>query len=211
MKEPFERLKELRQKNGYRTAGDAARAYGWNELTYRSHENGTRGIKPAIAERYARAFRTSAEYILFGKSAPRYNAQTESNTFSSLQDAASQSPVYGCPTSGKARIAIIRDKVISYRAQSDATIGPNGFYIRVVDDSMEPKFEAGAYLAVNPDIPPAKGDPCAIETINNEVIVRQFISRNERELVCKQLTPPKTLRFNEKEIVRVSKIVRQEF
>lgn len=65
--EPHERLAIARRKAGYGTATDAARAFGWNENTYRSHENGERGLKRSVAERYARAFRTSAAYILFAE------------------------------------------------------------------------------------------------------------------------------------------------
>ena len=65
-KEPGDRLRELRIKKGYATASDAARAYGWNENTYKSHENGERGIKLPVARKYATAFGSSAAYILVG-------------------------------------------------------------------------------------------------------------------------------------------------
>lgn len=65
--DPFERLQEARAKAGYDSPTDAAKAYGWRQSTYISHENGTRGLKPAVADRYARAFRVPAEWILFGK------------------------------------------------------------------------------------------------------------------------------------------------
>lgn len=61
---PAERLKQARLSRGYATAADAARAYGWSIVTYTSHENGTRGIRPDAAERYARAFGLSAAEIL---------------------------------------------------------------------------------------------------------------------------------------------------
>jgi len=60
---PGERLIELREKR-FRTAREAARAYGWNEVTYRSHENGTRNIPYEVAKRYASAFGSTPQYIL---------------------------------------------------------------------------------------------------------------------------------------------------
>lgn len=66
MKEPSDRLRELRMKKGYNTAADAARAFGWNDNTYKSHENGERGIKLAVARKYAAAFGSTASYILTG-------------------------------------------------------------------------------------------------------------------------------------------------
>jgi hypothetical protein len=67
MKEPFERLQEARKKAGFDSAPDAARAFGWIESTYFSHENGARGLRPPTAEKYAKALRTTPEWLLYGK------------------------------------------------------------------------------------------------------------------------------------------------
>lgn len=75
MSEPFERLRQARAKAGYRGPTDAAEAFGWNDVTYTSHENGARGIRPAIAERYAKAFRVLPEWILYGKELTPKKAQ----------------------------------------------------------------------------------------------------------------------------------------
>lgn len=66
MKEASDRLRQLRIKRGFSTAADAAKAFGWNEHTYKSHENGIRGIKLEAARKYASALGTSAAYILTG-------------------------------------------------------------------------------------------------------------------------------------------------
>jgi hypothetical protein len=63
-KPPAERLKELREKRGFETAKAAADAYGWNEVTYRSHESGMRNIPVHAARKYAVAFNSSPAYIL---------------------------------------------------------------------------------------------------------------------------------------------------
>lgn len=65
---PAERLKELRIKRGFSTAREAARAFGWVEVTYRSHENGTREMPYPVAKRYAAAFGSTPQFIL-GESA----------------------------------------------------------------------------------------------------------------------------------------------
>jgi SOS-response transcriptional repressor LexA len=67
MMEPNDRLQKARREAGFETAVDAARAYGWGQSTYISHENGTRGLKPAKAEQYARAFKVQPEWLLYGK------------------------------------------------------------------------------------------------------------------------------------------------
>jgi DNA-binding XRE family transcriptional regulator len=69
------RLKELRTKRGFETAADAARAHGWPVTTYQAHENGSRGLKLDIARRYAKAFGSTAAYILTGSKAGHGAAQ----------------------------------------------------------------------------------------------------------------------------------------
>ena len=65
--EIHDRLRRARNDAGYVTAKDAADAFGWNEVTYRSHEAGDRGIRKSVAERYARAFRVSFEWLYLGR------------------------------------------------------------------------------------------------------------------------------------------------
>lgn len=65
--EPNERLRLARERAGYQSPLDAARAFGWNENTYKSHEGGIRGIRPIAAKRYAKAFRVSTAWILTGE------------------------------------------------------------------------------------------------------------------------------------------------
>lgn len=67
MEEPCDRLEKARRNAGFEQAVEAARAFGWQESTYVSHENGTRGIRPEVAERYARAFRVRPEWLLYGR------------------------------------------------------------------------------------------------------------------------------------------------
>lgn len=61
---PADRLRKLRIARGYATAKEAADAFGWNEVTYRSHENGTRNIPVSSARKYGAALGKSAAHIL---------------------------------------------------------------------------------------------------------------------------------------------------
>lgn len=67
METPAERLKAVREKAGYNTAKDAALAMGASVATYIQHENGTRGFPKDRAQRYARFFRTTPEWLLYGR------------------------------------------------------------------------------------------------------------------------------------------------
>lgn len=58
-----DRLKEVREKR-FETAKAAADAFGWNEVTYRSHESGGRNFPLSTARKYAQAFGTTAAHLL---------------------------------------------------------------------------------------------------------------------------------------------------
>lgn len=65
--DPDERLVWARTRAKFATASDAARRFGWNENTYRSHENGQRGISKKAAAQYAKAFKVPVEWLLYGQ------------------------------------------------------------------------------------------------------------------------------------------------
>lgn len=67
MSTPNERLREARIKAGYDTAREAAAALGVSESTYMGHENGYRGFPAKRAPAYARKFKVSEEWLLYGK------------------------------------------------------------------------------------------------------------------------------------------------
>lgn len=67
MNEAAERLKEARIKAGYDTGKAAAEAMGVPVTTYLQHESGHRGYPANKAARYARFFRVTPEWLLYGK------------------------------------------------------------------------------------------------------------------------------------------------
>lgn len=73
MSEISERLIEARKRAGYETAADAARALGVKAPTYYAHENATSGLRQKVAEQYAKKFKTTAEWLLFGTNDPGMN------------------------------------------------------------------------------------------------------------------------------------------
>lgn len=61
-----ERLRTARIKAGYDTARAAAEAMGIKPATYIHHENGTRDYKDRQAQQYARKFKVSPQWLLYG-------------------------------------------------------------------------------------------------------------------------------------------------
>ncbi len=67
MKTPGERLKQARERAGFASAMEAANAMQVSYNTYAQYENETRGISAKNAEKYARRFKVTASWILYGK------------------------------------------------------------------------------------------------------------------------------------------------
>lgn len=67
------RLRWARENAGHLSIRAAAVAHGFNENTYKSHEQGIRqaeGLKTKHLEKYARAFRVSQAWLATGKGDP---------------------------------------------------------------------------------------------------------------------------------------------
>lgn len=71
-----ERLRAARSDAGFKSAAEAADAFGWVVPTYQSHENGSRGFSFDTAEKYARAFKTTTQWLLSGKGAATISSAT---------------------------------------------------------------------------------------------------------------------------------------
>lgn len=67
MTTPAERLKSARHAAGYGSAAQAAEGLGVPLATYQQHENGIRGFPAGRAERYARFFHVTPEWLLYGR------------------------------------------------------------------------------------------------------------------------------------------------
>lgn len=62
-----DRLREARIAAGFKSARSAALQFGWGPSTYGAHENGQNGFPPDAADRYAKAFKTTAAWLLIGE------------------------------------------------------------------------------------------------------------------------------------------------
>lgn len=63
---PSARLRLAREEAGFKNAAEAARAMGKAPTTYYGHENGSRDFTRQDALDYARIFKTSATWLMFG-------------------------------------------------------------------------------------------------------------------------------------------------
>lgn len=65
--EEAQRLVDARVHRGFSEAAAAAKFFGWNYDTYIQHERGERGLRKAVAEKYAKAYRVSTAWLMTGE------------------------------------------------------------------------------------------------------------------------------------------------
>lgn len=150
-----ERLKLARENAGFETAADAVRRFGWTATTYRAHENGQRNIPRSKAPDYARAFRVSPEWLLYGRGDP------------------GKKPVPLVGMVGAGAEIFPHDDGWLDDIEPPPGIGPDAVAVRIKGDSMFPRYSDGDLLIYDTHIPLERAD-------NRECIVSL---RDGRKLV----------------------------
>lgn len=90
MSEMSDRLRAAREAAGYSTAKEAAEAMGAAFSTYIQHENGIRNFPGDRAKRYARFFRTTPEWLLYGRGKGESQLPSTAELEAMIQDALSE-------------------------------------------------------------------------------------------------------------------------
>ena len=170
--EVYEKLKQARISAGFEKAAEAARAFGWNEVTYRSHENGTRGFRVATANKYARAFNFDVNSLLFP------NASTPGG-LSRARDDVVEVPVLGFRAGMGGGGTVIDEKPraswpVQRQYLNRIRLGSADLIVVEVEgDSMSPTLESGDHVLINrKDKNPARGGMFAIHDSDTLVVKR---------------------------------------
>ncbi|CAN0421197.1 unnamed protein product, partial [Phaeothamnion confervicola] len=79
-------------------------------------------------------------------------------------------------------------RVLAHPAQGSAK---RAFAVEVIDDSMSPRFEMGEIAYVVANTMPRRGQDCLLEHDDLTARILQFVERTERQVIFKQLSPPK--------------------
>lgn len=67
----------------------------------------------------------------------------------------------------------------------------NAYYVRIYDESMEPRYYPRELAAVNGNMSPLSKEDCVIQLKNGEVYIKRFIKTTSKEVICAQLNPAK--------------------
>ncbi len=161
MEEASDRLREARRKAGYKTATAASEAFGWPASSYASSENGHRGITATKAQRYARAFGTTAEWLLYGENEPEQVPSPQPHPPKS--NTTFMFPVHGSLRGGSEDYLKASDECIDRVTAPPSLVDIKGAYaIYMPGTSMEPRYHEGETLFVNPKKLPRPGEYAAI-------------------------------------------------
>lgn len=160
-----ERLTEARVDRGFETAKDAAKYFDWPYATYSQHERDERGLRQAQAEKYAKAYRVSAGWLMLGEGTKRPIPQDE------------EIPIYG-KAGARERIHLIE----SDDHQPIDTVKPlradDGYYAVIVDGaSMLPTYRDGDVLFFRKGegiSASANGRDCVVVTDKDRIYVKRL-------------------------------------
>lgn len=172
MLSPSERLKLARERAGYETAKDAAEAMGIPVPTYSQHENGRRGFPAGRAPQYARKFKVSEQWLLFGKGDP-----------DSVDAPLAGIPIIGEIPGGNWRQAVKQSR--NSVPSPDPSIPAGAFALRVTGDSMDKYVDEGGIIIIDPeDRALLSGKFYAVMNGEGETTFKQFKADPARLVPC---------------------------
>jgi transcriptional regulator with XRE-family HTH domain len=117
-------------------------------------------------------------------------------------------PVRSAARGGGDQEMFLADGPIGYTPRPANLAGVRAAYaIYMVGDSMEPRYQPGWLLHVNPFKPPTRGRDVVVYKTGNAVLIKQFVGWEGDALVLRQLNPPAELRIGRDEVVECHLVV----
>jgi phage repressor protein C with HTH and peptisase S24 domain len=117
-------------------------------------------------------------------------------------------PIRSAGRGGGEQAMFLEDGPIGYTVRPSNLAGVRAAYaIYMVGDSMEPRYEPGWLLHVNPFKPPTRGRDVVVYKKGQAVLIKQFVGWEGDTLVLRQLNPPDTLRIPRPDIEECHLIV----
>jgi SOS-response transcriptional repressor LexA len=180
MREPYERLRQIRRIRGFEKQAEAPEAFGWSKNTYKSHENGTRPLSAKAAKRYAAAFRVPVGWLLSGEGG--YDGALSSDLKTTL--AFERLPLldWSVVTNTNNIERAVQSATGRADTAPNVSFGPLVFALRVVDESMSDPlgsgrddFSPGDEIVFDPEKPARPGSYVLARVYaRNETVFRQY-------------------------------------
>jgi phage repressor protein C with HTH and peptisase S24 domain len=117
-------------------------------------------------------------------------------------------PIRSAGRGGGDQEMFLEDGPIGYTPRPANLGGVRGAYaIYMVGDSMEPRYEQGWLLHVNPFKPPTRGRDVVVYKTGQAVLIKQFVRWEADTLVLRQLNPAEELRIARAEVIECHLVV----
>ncbi|HEV8678840.1 MAG TPA: LexA family transcriptional regulator [Stellaceae bacterium] len=117
-------------------------------------------------------------------------------------------PIRSAARGGRDQEMFLEDGPIGYTPRPANLGGIRGAYaIYMVGDSMEPRYEQGWLLHVNPFKPPIRGRDIVVYKRSQAVLIKQFVRWEGDALVLRQLNPLEELRIPRGEVLECHLVV----
>jgi len=119
-----------------------------------------------------------------------------------------QMPIRSAARGGDDQQMFLGDGPIGYTARPANLVGVRDAYaIYMVGDSMQPRYEQGWLLHVNPFKPPIRGRDVVVYKKDQAVLIKTFVGWSDEALVLHQLNPERTLRVPRVEVAECHLVV----
>ncbi len=159
---PADRLTKCRIAAGFKTQTSVAERFGWSLDTYKSHESGRREFAKK-SEEYARAFKTTPEYLMYGVKREDTVKKVDLNYIEVI------APVQA--GEWRESVEYPEDDREKIPVPEEYAGNDNIFAVRVVGDSMNRKFpESTILICINPyqlNSPIMDGDCVIVQRVRN--------------------------------------------
>lgn len=197
---PGERLKSARTAAGYGSTVDAAAALGVSQSTYAQHENGIRGIPKDKAPLYARRFKVSEEWLLYGKGGNK-------PSFPEGAEPTMPIPLLGDVPAGPWAEAI--KKSHHFIPAPAAGMPAAAYALKVRGDSMDRVARDGATIVVDPtDFDLFERRLFVVRNGDGEVTFKQYREGPARLVPCSTNAAHKVIPITSKDYEIVGRVIK---
>ena len=109
-------------------------------------------------------------------------------------------PIRTARTGGDQEL-ILEDTPMGYTPRPSNLSGVRGAYaIYMSGDAMEPRYQQGWLLHVNPFKPPIRGRDVVVYKKNKAVLIKQYVGWDKDTLVLRQLNPAREIKVPREEV-----------
>src|SRR5207248_9552956 len=117
-------------------------------------------------------------------------------------------PIRSAARGGGDQEMFLEDGPIGYTQRPSNLVGVRGAYaIYMVGDSMEPRYQQGWLLHVNPFKPPTRGRDVVVYKKDKAALIKQFAGWEKDALLLRQLNPAREIKVPREEVAEIHLVV----